>query len=197
MNRRTALPACLALMGLSLGLLPLQPAQAASLGGATLPDTYSAGGQTLVLNGIGLRTLTVFNVKVYAAALYLPKKSGDAQAIMASPGAKVILMQFLHAASKSQIEKQYREGEAKNCGHGECAQSDAGDFEKLIAATPAAAVGDTLTYVLSPRGVRVLFNNRVIGDFANPDLGLRLLAGFIGSAPPSEDLKRRLLGQSG
>ncbi len=197
MNRRTALLACLAPLGLNLGLISLQPAQAAVLGGVTFPDTYPAGGQTLVLNGLGLRTLTVFNVKVYVAGLYLPQKSGDAQAIMASPGAKVILMQFLHTASKSQIEKQYREGESRNCGHGECAPSDKNDFERLIAATPAAAVGDTLTYVFSARGVRALFNNRAIGDFANPDLGLRLLAGFIGNAPPSEDLKRHLLGQQG
>ena len=193
MNRRTALLACMAL--LSVGVIPLRASKAASLGGVTLPDTYPAGGQTLVLNGLGLRTLTVFNVKVYAVGLYLPQKSSDARAIMASPGAKVIVMQFLHTATKAQIESHYREGESKNCGHGECAPSDAGDFERLIAATPAAAVGDTLTYVLSSRGVRVLFNNRVIGDFANPDLGLRLLAGFIGDAPPSEDLKRHLLGQ--
>lgn len=193
MKRRMALLACMAL--LTMGVIPSRPVEAATLGGATLPDTYPAGGQTLVLNGMGLRTLTVFNVKVYVAGLYLPQKSSDARAIMASPGAKVVLMQFLHTATKAQIEKQYREGETKNCGHGECAPSDAGDFEKLIAATPAAAVGDTLTYVLSSRGVRVLFNNRVIGDFANPDLGLRLLAGFIGNAPPSEELKQHLLGQ--
>jgi len=194
MNRRSALLASLAPLALSLGLIALHPVQAATLGGVTFPDTYPAAGQTLVLNGMGLRTLTVFNVKAYAAGLYLPQKSGDARAIMASSGTKVVLLQFLHTASKSQIEKQYREGESKNCGHGECAPSDEADFERLIAATPAAAVGDTLTYVFSPRGVRVLFNNRVIGDFANPDLGLRLLAGFIGNAPPSEDLKRHLLG---
>lgn len=193
MNRRTALLACMAL--LSVGVIPLRPAKAATLGGVTFPDTYPAGGQTLVLNGMGLRTLTVFNIKAYVAGLYLPQKNSDARAIMASPGVKVLLMQFMHTASKSQIENQYREGEAKNCGHGECAPADKGDFEKLIAATPAVAVGDTLTYVLSPRGARVLFNNRVIGDFANPDLGLRLLAGFIGNAPPSEDLKQHLLGQ--
>ncbi len=192
MNRRTALLACLAPPALGFALPRL--GQAATLGGVTFPDTYPAVGQTLVLNGMGLRTLTVFNVRAYAAGLYLPQKSGDARAIMASPGPKVILMQFLHAASKSQIEKQYREGEAKNCGHGECAPADEGDYEQLIAATPAAAVGDTLAYVVSSRGVRALFNNRVIGEFANPDLGLRLLAGFIGDAPPSDDLKRHLLG---
>lgn len=192
MKQITALLACLGF--LTFGLASLKLGQAATLEGVTFPDTYPAAGQTLVLNGMGIRTLTVFNVRAYAAGLYLLQKSGDAQAITASPGPKVILMQFLHAASKSQIEKQYREGEAKNCGHGECAPADEGDYERLIAATPAAAVGDTLTYVLSLRGARVLFNNRVIGEFANPDLARRLLGGFIGDAPPSEDLKRHLLG---
>ena len=79
-------------------------------------------------------------------------------------------------------------------GQGGCSQSDAADFERLIAVTPAAAVGDTLTYVLTPKGVRALSNNCAIGEFANPDLGLRLLAGFIGDVPPSADLKRHLLG---
>jgi len=183
--------ACLALVGvLTLGVA----SQAATMGGVTLPDTYPAGGQSLVLNGIGIRTLTIFNVKVYVAGLYVAQRSGDARAIMASPGPKVILLQFLHSASKSDIEKQYREGEARNCGHGECDPADEADYERLIAATPAAAVGDTLTYILSPRGVRVLVNNRQIAEFANPDLALRLLAGFIGPTPPSEDLKRHLLG---
>lgn len=168
--------------------------QAATLGGVTLPDTYPAGGQSLVLNGIGIRTLTIFNVKVYAAGLYVAQRSGDARVILASPGPKVIVLQFLHAASKSDIEKQYREGEARNCGNGGCDPADEADFERLIAATPAAAVGDTLTYILSPRGVRALVNNRQIGEFANPDLAVRLLAGFIGPTPPSEDLKRHLLG---
>ena len=168
--------------------------QAATLGGVTLPDTYPAGGQSLVLNGIGIRTLTIFNVKVYAAGLYVAQRSGDARAILASPGPKVIVLQFLHAASKSDIEKQYRAGEARNCGNGGCDPADEADFERLIAATPAAAVGDTLTYILSPRGERALVNNRQIGEFANPDLAVRLLAGFIGPTPPSEDLKRHLLG---
>lgn len=170
------------------------PVRAATVGGVTLPDTYPAAGQSLVLNGMGIRTLTIFNVKVYAAGLYVAQRSGDARAIMASPGPKVIVLQFLHAASKSDIEKHYREGEARNCGHGECDPADEADFERLIAATPAAAVGDTLTYILSPRGVRVTMNNKLVAEVANPDLALRLLAGFIGPVPPSEELKRHLLG---
>ena len=171
------------------------PARAAMIDGVGLPDTYPVEGQTLVLNGIGLRTLTIFNVRAYVAGLYLPRKSGDANAILASPGPKVLLMQFLHSASKAQVEHQYREGENNNCGHGECSQADAADFERLVAATPGAEVGDTLTYIVTKPGLRVLFNNRPIGDFANPDLAARVLSGFIGAKPPSEDLKAHLLGE--
>ena len=187
MKRRLAL---LALCGLVLA----GPGRAASISGLNLPDTFPLAGQTLALNGLGIRTLTIFKVKVYVAGLYLAQRSRDARAILASPGPKVVLMQFLHAASKADVEKQYREGEAKNCGHGECAPSDKDDFERLIALTPGAAVGDTLTYVCTQRGLRVLFNNKQVAEFANPDLATRILAGFIGSNPPSEDLKAQLLG---
>lgn len=169
-------------------------AQAATLSGATLPDTYVADGQTLVLNGVGLRTLTIFRVKAYIAGLYLQRPSHDAQQILASPGIKVIVLKFLHSGSKEQIEKQFREGEAKNCGEGGCAKSDEADFEKLVAAAPAVEVGDTSTYIFTPKRVRVLANNRVIADFANADLSYHLLAGFIGPRPPSEDLRDRMLG---
>ncbi len=168
--------------------------EGAEIGGASLPDRYPLPGQTLVLNGIGIRTVTIFNVRAYVAGLYLPAPSRDARAIIVSPEPKVLLMQFLHSASKAQVEQQYREGESRNCGHGECAPADAADFERLVAATPAAAVGDTLTYIFTSKGMRVLANNRLIGDFANPDLARHMLAGFIGDTPPSEDLKQHLLG---
>lgn len=171
-------------------------AHAASMGGVTLPDTYPVGGQTLVLNGMGIRTLTILNVRVYAAGLYVAQRSASGPAVTGAPTPKVVLLQFLHSASKSDIDKHYREGEARNCGHGECDKADEADFERLIAATPAAGVGDTLTYIVTPRGLRALFNNREIADIPNPDLGQRILAGFIGPTPPSEDLKRHLLGQN-
>ena len=182
------------LAALVLTLFLAGPGRAASVDGVSLPDTYALAGQTLVLNGLGIRRVTIFNVRVYVAGLYLTQRSRDARAILASPQPKVIVMQFLHTASKSDIEKHYREGEERNCGHGECAPSDQSDFERLVAVTPAAAVGDTLTFIYTAKGVRVLFNNKQIADLANADLAVRLLAGFIGPTPPSDDLKASLLG---
>lgn len=181
---------------LPLLLLLALPARAATLGGATLPDTYPVAGKSLVLNGIGLRTLTILHIRAYVAALYLEQRSGDAEQILRSPGTKVVLLQFLHSASKEQVETQYREGEANNCGHNECDPRDKADFERLVAAAPAVAVGDTLTYIFSPGRVQVFANNRPIGDFANADLAYRLLLGFIGPRPPSPELKQQLLGHA-
>jgi hypothetical protein len=184
---RTLLPALLcAWLGSS--------ATAATLVGMTLPDSYVVGGRPLVLNGIGLRTLTIFRIRAYVAALYLPLPSHDARAILASREPKVLILKFIRAASKERVEKQYRAGEATNCGSGECAPSDRSDFERLVAAAPAVKPGDTSTYIFTTRGVRVLANDQVIGDFADHDLAYQLLAGFLGEHPPSPELRRQLLG---
>ncbi len=181
--------ACCLLAGLCSAV-----AAARTLAGVTLPDSYPVDGRSLPLNGMGLRTLTIFDVRVYVAGLYLTQPSQDAQAILASPGPKVILLQFLHAGTKQEIEEEYRKGEKLNCGDGGCPASDQADFERLVAAAPAVKVGDTSTYIFTSAGVRVLANDRVIGTFANKDMAYRLLAGFIGERPPSRDLRSALLG---
>jgi hypothetical protein len=171
-------------------------AGAATLAGVTLQDTYPVEGQTLKLNGIGLRTLTIFNVKVYVAALYLAAPSHDAQQILKSATPKVIRLQFLHSGSKADVEKEYRLGETNNCGAGGCSKADEGDFERLVAAAPGVNVGDTSTYIFTAKGVTVLANDKPIAVINNPDLAYHLLEGFIGAHPPSEDLKAHLLGQA-
>jgi hypothetical protein len=170
-------------------------ASAATLDGVSLPDKYPVAGQTLVLNGMGLRTLLLF--KIYVAALYLPEPSHDAAQILASAGTKVLLLQYLHEGSKSEVEKEYRKGEEVNCGSGGCDKADAADFERLVALAPGVKVGDTTTYILTARGFQLYANNQLIGTFNNPDLAKRMLSGFIGEHPPSPDLRSRLLGLPG
>ena len=169
-------------------------AGAATLAGMSLPDSYIVDGQSLVLNGLGLRTLTIFAIRAYIAGLYLPRPSHDATQILASGEPRVLILRFLRSASKARIETEYRAGERTNCGQGGCAAADKADFERLIAAAPAVERGDTSTYVFTTAGVQVFANQRLIGNFANKDLAYHLLAGFIGPHPPSQQLRRRLLG---
>ena len=184
---RTAL-VCILAVGLS------GRAMAVTYEGVTIPDTYTVDGRELVLNGLGLRTLTIFHVHVYVAALYTAHPSHDAAQILASQDPKVLVLHFIHSGSKDQIEKEYREGEANNCGAGECSPSDRADFERLIAAAPAVGPGDTSTFVFHGDRVRVYANADKIADFKDGDLGYHLLGGFIGKHPPSEALRNSLLG---
>ena len=179
---------------LLLALCLANPARAATVSGVTLPDVYPVGGQNLRLNGIGLRTLTIFEIRIYVAGLYTAVPSHDARTILSASTPKVLLLQYLHEGSKSQVEEEYRKGERENCGHGECPQSDNADFERLIAAAPAVKVGDTTTYIATSRGLRVLANNRQIFEIDNPGLANRIMGGFIGAHPPSTDLRAALLG---
>ena len=127
-------------------------AQAATLSGATFPDSYPVEGQALALNGMGLRTLTILEIKVYVAGLYLARPSSDAQQILASSAPKVLLLQFLRGASKEQIEKQFRAGEIMNCGDGSCNRADQDDFDRMVAAAPATNAGDTYSFIITAHG---------------------------------------------
>src|ERR1700733_5523674 len=152
-----------------LCLFALTPyGRAATVAGVTFPDTYPVDGQTLHLNGMGLRTVTFLDVRAYVAGLYLQQPSHDPAAIAATPGPKVVVLYFLHSASKAQVEKQYHEGEVDNCGAGQCKMSALPAFQRLVEIAPAVKVGDTSTYIITPGGVRVYANNNLLGDFPDP-----------------------------
>ena len=66
--------------------VPTAPLFAGTLAGVTLPDKAEAKGQSLVLNGLGLRKK--FVIKVYVGGLYLPQKEKNPQKILGGDGAK-------------------------------------------------------------------------------------------------------------
>ncbi|MBS3755054.1 MAG: chalcone isomerase family protein [Desulfobacterales bacterium] len=59
-------------------------ADAAEVGGVTLPDEIEVAGEKLVLNGAGVREKYFIGVDVYAAGLYLKEPSADAERIIAA-----------------------------------------------------------------------------------------------------------------
>ena len=164
------------------------------VGGVDLPDTMVVDGATLHLNGAGLRQVPVLEIGIYVAALYVPAPSHDPDAIMDNPGHKAVVLHFLHGASKKDVQADFRKGERINCGNGRCDPNALPDFEKMIDATPAIERGDTAMYVYDPSRLRVYANGRLIGDYADAPLSRQLLLGFLGDHPPTERLKRQMLG---
>ncbi|HYG70131.1 MAG TPA: chalcone isomerase family protein, partial [Anaeromyxobacteraceae bacterium] len=88
------------------------PALAAEVAGVKVPDTMEVGGQTLKLNGAGLRKK--FVVKVYTGALYLPQKTTDAKQAITANQPKAVRMTFLRNLEKDQVLGAFREGFEKN-----------------------------------------------------------------------------------
>src|SRR5690242_8229220 len=74
-----------------------------------MPPTVDVQGRTLQLNGKGLRTATVFHVKVYEAGLYLPQRSSNAQQILNSQDPKVVRLTFLRDVSSNQVKDAWND----------------------------------------------------------------------------------------
>jgi Chalcone isomerase-like len=189
----------MAALAVALACGPPAISAAATIDGVTFPPTLIVEGQILHLNGMGLRTLTLLDIHAYLAGLYLEHSARDAGAIEASKGIKALLLQYLRAASKTEVQDIFRQSEARYCGAGGCPASDAQDFERLMALFPPVKRGDYVTFIVSSRGLRVLFNNAPLVTFNNPDFARIVLDAYIGPRAASQSLRNALLGvrQSG
>ena len=185
----------LSIAALLLGL-SATASQAEKVGGVDVPDTMLVDGRPLRLNGAGLRQVPILGIEIYVAALYVPEPSHDPDAILRHPGHKAVVLHFLHGASKEQVQEDFRKGERINCGDGRCDPQALPDFERIVQATPAIERGDTAMYIYDPGRLRVYANGQLIGDYPDAALSRQLLLGFLGEHPPTERLKRQMLGLS-
>jgi hypothetical protein len=169
----------------------LQPvALARELEGATLADTVKAGDKTLKLNGLGLRKKAVF--KVYVGGLYLESPSKDANAILASDQAKAIRLYFLRDLTKAQLVEAFQEGFEANAKD-KAAQKAA--FDKMLALIPDVKTGSTLAFTYLPgKGTTLQVADKDLGVFEGKGFADAVFSIWLGSKPPSEDLKKGMLG---
>jgi len=163
---------------------------AAELSGATLPDTLQAGDKTLKLNGLGLRKKAVF--KVYVVGLYLESPSKDVSAILAADQAKTIRMHFLRDLTKAQLVEGFREGFEANVKD-KAAQKAA--FDRMFALVPDVKEGGTVSLAYVPgKGTTFSVGSRELGVFEGKGFADAVLSLWLGPKPPSDDLKKGLLG---
>jgi len=181
---RAAIPVMLAVSMLDTAAL------AGELAGATLPDTLKSGEMTLKLNGLGLRKKAMF--KVYVGGLYLESPSKDAGAILATDQAKAIRMHFLRDLTKAQLVEAFQGGFEANATD-KTGQKAA--FDKMLALVPDVKEGDTLTFTYLPgKGTTLQVGNKELGVFVGKGFGDAVFSIFLGPKPPSEDLKKGMLG---
>ncbi len=80
-------------MLLNLLLALSSPVDAAVVAGATLPDNVQVAGQTVLLNGAGLREFAW--IDLYVGALYLPRPMTDGTAIIKADVPKRLVLHFV------------------------------------------------------------------------------------------------------
>lgn len=83
-------------------LLAVTGSWAVEIGGVNIPETMEISGESVVLNGVGIREKFSFRKDIYVAALYLPEKSADAEAIIAQDAPMAIRLQIVTGLIKSE-----------------------------------------------------------------------------------------------
>ncbi len=187
-----ALALAMALGGWSASFTPL--AQAAEVAGIRLDDSLQSAGQTLVLNGAGLRTR--FFIQVYVGALYLPQKTRQPEAIIANTGTRRLHLRLLRDMDADTLLGALEDGLRQNLGEAELAalRPAREQFGALVQKIGKAREGDELSLEFGTEGVTLGLNGSPRGKVADPAFGPALLRVWLGARPVDSGLKKALLG---
>ena len=179
------------LLSLSLSMV-LGVACAKECKGVDFPEQIHLDSSSLVLNGLGLRLATMFKVSVYVAALYVPKPTSDATAILGTDTAKQMVLHFVRNVGVDDLRNGWTEGFQKN------AKGTLPALKDRIA-TFNSWMGDmktgqrvTLTY-RPGAGVEVNVNHAAKGTIPGDDFAQALFAIWLGD-PPNPEIKTGLMG---
>ncbi|WP_081651364.1 MULTISPECIES: chalcone isomerase family protein [Cupriavidus] len=176
--------------------LPGGHARAGEIEGMRIDDATRVGGKELQLNGMGLRS--VFVIKGYVAALYLPEKARNATVVLGAPGPKRLQIRPLREVGADSFIKALDEGIREN--HSEMQVRRLSERLLLLHRTMeqmgTARKGDVIDFDFSPDGGTVVAINGTPRGKPIPgeDFYQAVLRIFLGDHPVDRDLKRGLLG---
>lgn len=161
--------------------------------GVSFPQHVQAHGETLTLNGLGLRKATIFGIKVYVGGLYVSHPTADANAILSSREPVEIELRFVFHATAGQLRDAWQEGFEKSAP-GELAQLQS-RIGQLNGWMTSVGSGDRMTFVRVPGvGIEYSLDGTLKGTIAGDDFAKAFLAIWLGSSPPSPQLRAGLLG---
>lgn len=182
-----------ALLATLLALPASGAMRAATLAGVNLPDKVEAApGQSLVLNGLGLRKK--FFIKIYVGGLYLPARERSAAAILTADTPRRMVLHFVYSVNKGQMCDAWDEGLTANVPN-PAAEVKQG-FKSLCTAMEDIPDGHELVLTYLPgEGTRVEVNGKLRATLPGKATADAVLSTWIGAKPgPGEDFKRAVLG---
>lgn len=171
------------------------PVQARELAGISLPDEITlANGDTLILNGMGLREKLW--VDVYVGALYLGKSANNVAEVLAQPGAMRIQMNFVYKeVASSKLVKAWTEGFEKNQPPEKLKQlQDRIDTFYGYFADSAKKDDVYIIDYLPGQGSSISKNGTQLGVIEGEDFRNALIEIWLGNSPADKGLKKGMLG---
>lgn len=169
----------------------LSIAHAASLEGIPFDDTITVEDEELVLNGLGPRYATLAKFRVYVAGLYVPKKTGNAEDLIAADGKRHMVLVFQRKVSAAQARDAWKEGFAKARKAYPVSEEATG---KLLGAMADAGKGDKMVYAFDGDSVEISIRDESRAVIEDGDLVKALFAVWL-KHPPNKEFAKGLLGK--
>lgn len=178
---------------LIIGLLALPTyASAAECEGVTYPESITVDGQKLVLNGMGLRTATILNVKVFVAALYVPKVSRSSKELLDPSVPKRVVLTFVRNVSHNKVAGAYQENLDR--APDDIRESIRPDYELLISRVVPVKKGDTNVFTYIPgTGLQIETVGKLRATITNPDMIQYFLGLYMGPTPNYQQMRDGLV----
>jgi len=169
-------------------LLALSPAHAGELAGVTMPDSVEVGGQSLVLNGMGLREK--FFINVYVGGLYLTAQTTSHESAINDDVPKRITMHFIYnGVGADKMIETYEEGFDATL------RADVEpEIQEFFGYMEEMNRGDEMILEYVPgTGTTVTIKGQVKGTIANPGFMKLIFTNYIGPKA-NKQLRKGMLG---
>ena len=182
---------------LYLGLIttPLLARAGTEVAGIEVSKSCNADGQSMKLNGAGIRSKYFF--KIYVGILCLEQPGlDDPAAILAAPGAKRMQMNILYRKVEAEkITEGWTDGFRANLDKAAFLHLEP-RLKQFNALFPALHEGDVVNMDYLPgRGTELAINGKPLGIVQGEDFFSALLRVWIGKHPADTSLKKGLLGK--
>lgn len=177
-----------ALLGLNLATAQTK------VGGVSLPDSETFQGETLKLNGAGVREKLW--IDLYAGGLYLSEKSSDASAIVASNSPMSIKLHIVSKliTSDKMIEAVNDGFESSTDGKTAPLASKIEKFRSFF--MEKIQKNDVFDIVYLPsKGVVAYKNDKELGTIEGMEFKKALFGIWLSNKPADDDLKEAMLGK--
>ena len=178
-----------------LSILPSAALPAKTIEGVEVLPQKTVAGQSLRLNGAGVRTvkLAFIPIKAYVASFYAPSALHSEKAVLASPGPLQFNFTFLQGVAQGQVTEawnaQFRESVSYTY------PGLAADQAKFVGFFGPLKKGGVETVEIEGDVTRVYDDGRLKGSIEGRDFQKAFLSLWFGSQPVMTSLKAQLLGR--